>query len=141
MGACFVYACGGRGPADRHPPAAGSQRVVPRRSCVYGVKPGRGHALCPAQAVVVRGGLGGLAQHPVWPEVANKVLDAYPAANYKSAFDRATVLFGDAAMTCPVRRNARWITQHGGKAYTYFFTHVWLLIELFDPTIGVCHGS
>lgn len=75
------------------------------------------------------------------PEVANKVLDAYPAANYKSAFDRATVLFGDAAMTCPVRRNARWITQHGGKAYTYFFTHVWLLIELFDPTIGVCHGS
>ncbi|KNC46583.1 carboxylesterase type B [Thecamonas trahens ATCC 50062] len=74
-------------------------------------------------------------------ETASRVLAAYPESDYSSAFVRASALFGDAAMTCPVRRAARWITGHGGTTHTYFFTHTWLLIQLFDPSIGVCHGS
>ena len=64
----------------------------------------------------------------------------YPPSQYASPWHAFATAFGDGAMTCPTRRAARAFAPHV-SVYQYFYTHVLDAVSIFDPSIGVFHGS
>jgi len=75
------------------------------------------------------------------PTVGQEILEHYPLNNYTFPWEGAVQIYGDALMSCPARRTARWLTQAGMDVYLYFYTHVYEEIQLTDPFLGVFHGS
>lgn len=73
-------------------------------------------------------------------EWADQVIAMYPVSEYPSPWWTGVRLFGDVAMSCPVRRNARWIANASVPAFVYFYTHVLDVVEAV-PNLGVFHGS
>ena len=72
-----------------------------------------------------------------------EVANLYPPANYKSPWWAVSHVIGDAAMSCAVRRSARWLTGRANAepVYPYFFQHELEVVKLFVPYKGVFHGS
>eukprot|EP00049_Salpingoeca_infusionum_P011926 m.210889 g.210889 ORF g.210889 m.210889 type:complete len:549 (-) comp15054_c0_seq7:267-1913(-) len=73
--------------------------------------------------------------------LAAKVLAKYPATTASTPFLTASRVFGDAAMACPARRAARWLTAAGIPTYLYHFTRLLEVIKLAEPGYGVIHAS
>jgi para-nitrobenzyl esterase len=74
------------------------------------------------------------------PELAAKVLQAYPASAYASPKKALIEVFTDSAMACPVRRVARSIARAGVPTYHYSFAYPAEYPEL-PPNLGIFHAS
>jgi para-nitrobenzyl esterase len=72
-------------------------------------------------------------------EMADEVLEAYPADAYEFPWLAASDIIGDLVFVCPTRWAVEAHTRHGREAYHYHFTHVTVTGELFR--IGAFHGS
>eukprot|EP00049_Salpingoeca_infusionum_P011927 m.210897 g.210897 ORF g.210897 m.210897 type:complete len:568 (-) comp15054_c0_seq8:232-1935(-) len=73
--------------------------------------------------------------------LAAKVLAKYPATTASTPFLTASRVFGDAAMACPARRAARWLTAAGIPTYLYHFTRQLEIFQMFRPGYGVPHTA
>jgi para-nitrobenzyl esterase len=71
-----------------------------------------------------------------WPEHARLLVDSYPVGD--DIADQLAALYSDWAMTCPVRRNARWFAGASVPTYLYRFTHV---PNVMGGKTGAFHGS
>lgn len=59
----------------------------------------------------------------IMPTHGAEIVAMYPASEYGSPQKAAEAAIGDAGFICNARRTARHITENGGTAYLYHFTH------------------
>jgi para-nitrobenzyl esterase len=71
-----------------------------------------------------------------WPEHAQLVADRYPVGD--DVADQLAALYSDWGMTCPTRRDARWLSGAGAPTYLYRFTHA---PSVMGGKAGAFHGS